>query len=623
MQEATDILIVGAGPTGLTLALELAKHGASFRIVEKEPERHSTSRAIVVQPRTQELLDRHTDFREEMMAKSSAIRGVRWHLSKTRRTYGDLTDTGLVGTNFPSIVTFSQVEMEGFLESSLGKVTAPGGGGGRYVVERGVEATAIVQDPDGVTVTLSKAPSPGEDGSGASPALQTVRCRYVVGCDGAHSAVRKAATSIRYDGGTYQHDFILCDATLVGGSLKKGDIEVGLGDRFVLIMPLAAADGDVVRMACARDRGPGFERHVPPTLAEFQTLLDETYGDPGTLSDPTWLTAFRLHWRCASRYREGRLFVAGDAAHIHSPLGGQGMNTGIQDAINLAWKLAAATTTTTSAVADALLDTYDEERRPVGENLIRTTDRMFRLVTVRSPVVVWLRRLLLPWVRLVALCTRARRRRFFTFVSQFGVHYRASSSSSSGIVATACGFRGPVRGGDRLPDGPLVGWASASASAAAVEGGGRRDSGVARERDATTLQRLLGGTTHHLLLFSAAAAAAASPRDLALAAAEVAGARSDVVALAIFYGSDGDGGNDNGNGNDDDDDDDVFKTETPGRPIGSTFRDVGGSLHALYGFSKRPGYVLCRPDGYAAHVGHLSDLGELVSFLKASNMFVH
>ncbi|KAL8365727.1 hypothetical protein RB595_004495 [Gaeumannomyces hyphopodioides] len=599
MQEATDILIVGAGPTGLTLALELAKHGASFRIVEKEPERHSTSRAIVVQPRTQELLDRHTDFREEMLAKSSAIGGVRWHLSKTRRTYGDFTNTGLVGTDFPSIVNFSQVETEGFLETNLGKVTAPGGG--RYVVERGLEVTAIAQDPDGVTVTLSKVPSAGE-GGGASPAQQTIRCKYVVGCDGAHSAVRKTATSIRYEGGTYRHDFILCDATLTGGSLQRGDIEVGLGDRFVLVMPLAV--GGAVRVACARDRGPGFERHVAPTLAEFQALLDETYGDPGTLADPTWLTAFRLHWRCASRYREGRLFVAGDAAHIHSPLGGQGMNTGIQDAINLAWKLAAATTSPRmdAAAADALLDTYDEERRPVGENLIRTTDRMFRLVTIRNPVVVWLRRLLVPWVRLVALCTRARRRRFFTFISQFGIHYRRSS-----IVGTARGFRGPVRGGDRLPDGPLVGAATAAA-AVGPEGGGRRDSGVVLPREAT-LQRLLGGTAHHLLVFSAAGAAAASTRDLALAAAEVAAVRSDVVAVAILCGGGADA---------DADADDVFKTEAPDRPTSSsTFRDVDGSLHARYGFSKKPGYVLCRPDGYAAHVGHLSDLGELVSFLKA------
>ncbi|KLU81645.1 pentachlorophenol 4-monooxygenase, partial [Magnaporthiopsis poae ATCC 64411] len=211
MQEQVDILIVGAGPTGLALALELAKHGASFRIVEKELERDSTSRALVIQPRTQELLNRHTNFREEVLARSSTVRGVRWHLSKTRHAHVDFTKTGLVDTSFPSIINLSQVETERFLESSLGRVTAPGGG--RYMVERGLAATAIVQDPDGVTVTLSRTSKAGEGGNGKNPAEQTVRCKYVVGCDGSHSAVRKAATSIRYEGGTYQHDFILCDAT--------------------------------------------------------------------------------------------------------------------------------------------------------------------------------------------------------------------------------------------------------------------------------------------------------------------------------------------------------------------------------------------------------------------------
>lgn len=614
MQELVDILIIGAGPTGLTLALELAKHGASFRIVEKEPERDATSRALVVQPRTQELLNRHTNFREEVLAKSSTVRGVRWHMSKTRQAHVDFTKTGLVDTGFPSIVNVSQVETERFLESNLGRVTAPGGG--RYMVERGLEATAIVQDRDGVTVTLSKTSNAGEesdgDGSGTNPAQQTVMCKYVVGCDGSHSAVRKAATSIQYEGGTYQHDFILCDATLTGGSLLKGDLEVGLGGRFVIAMPLAEG---VVRIACARDLGPGFERHVTPSLTEFQTLLDETYESPGTLSDPTWLTAYRLHWRCASRYRDGRLFVAGDAAHIHSPLGGQGMNAGIQDAINLGWKLAAATATANStrmmmdaAAADALLDTYDEERRPVGEHLIRTTDRMFRFVTVRNRVVVWLRKLLLPWLRAVVLSTTERRRRFFLFISEFGVSYRGSSS----IVGTARGFRGPVRGGDRLPDGRLVDVDVAIADPKGDgdgrgDDGGKRDSAVVLPREAT-LQRLCGGTAHHLLLFSAGAA---STRDLAAAAAEVAAVRSDVVSVAIVCDSSSSSGGGGGG-----DDLDLVKTEVRVRPI-TTCRDPDGSLHARYGFSKKPGYVLSRPDGYAAHVGHLSDLGELVSFLKA------
>ncbi|TLD34319.1 hypothetical protein PspLS_00888 [Pyricularia sp. CBS 133598] len=563
--EEIDVLIVGAGPTGLTLALELAlqQHGqqrqrVKFRIIDREPERSPYSRALVVQPRTLELLARYgfDDFLSRMLDKGRAVTGMTWSFTPTREARFQFSDMGSDDTEFPLSFNVSQTETERFLLSSLEKTL--GGSDGVPVVERGVQAESVLQDADGATVTLMKR----GDGDDAGT-RETVRCRYVIGADGARSIVRKASTSITFDGKTYPHDFIICDAYLSDTYLPLDRIQINVQGPFVGIFPVG---GDVVRIASMRH--PGAELTGVPTLEEFQQILTNTGRrgpEMGRLHDPIWMTNFRIHCRCASRYRDGRLFIAGDAAHIHSPVGGQGMNAALQDAINLGWKLSAVLR---GAAHESLLDTYEEERRPIGLDLLRTTDNMFRFFTITNRFLIWLRTLIGPWLPPLLVGTQARRRRFFKWITMLSVSYRGSSS----IVATATGFKGPVMGGDRAPDGKLL---VSSAVAAA-------------ETTTTNLHRLIAGVGHHLVLF---AAETATEDELIQFAAKVVVRENEIPVVMIFSGDEG--------------------SMVPK----NAYRDPGSVLHKRYGLGSKPGYVLVRPDQYVARIGYLSNVEELVASL--------
>jgi len=214
-----------------------------------------------------------------------------------------------------------------------------------------------------------------------------------------------------------------------------------------------------------------------PTLEEVQRLAAELSPLPMTLRDPNWLARFRLHHRGVDSYRAGRAFVAGDAAHIHSPVGGQGMNTGIQDAYNLGWKLALVIQ---GRAPDSFLDSYHEERHPIGQRLLRTTDRMFSIVATRNPLLITLRNFLLPRILPRVMRNRSRRARAFRFVSQLGIKYPDSPIVNEESRGADRPFRGGPAAGYRAPDGPLR-----------LAGGGREVSLFSRLR----------GTSHHLLLF--------------------------------------------------------------------------------------------------------------------------
>ncbi|TLS22975.1 uncharacterized protein PpBr36_06362 [Pyricularia pennisetigena] len=563
--EDLDVLIIGAGPTGLALALELAlqqrhrqqRQRVKFRIVDREPEPSPYSRALVVQPRTLELLARYgfDDFLSRMLDRGRAVTGITWSFTPTREARFQFSDMGSDDTEFPLSFNVSQTETERFLMSSLEKAL-----GGVSMVERGVEAESVVQDADGATVTLVK--RGGGDDTGTR---ETVRCKYVIGADGAHSIVRKASTSITFDGKTYPHDFIICDAYLSDTYLPLDRIHINIQGHFVGIFPVG---GDVVRIASMRQ--PGAELTGVPTLEEIQQILANTgrRGPAmGRLHDPIWMTNFRIHCRCASRYRDGRLFIAGDAAHIHSPVGGQGMNASLQDAMNLGWKLSAVLR---GAADESLLDTYEEERRPIGLDLLRTTDNMFRFFTITNRFLMWLRALIGPWLPPLLVGTRARRRRFFKWITMLSVSYRGSSS----IVATATGFKGPVMGGDRAPDGKLL------VSSAAVT--------AETMTTITNLYRLIAGVRHHLVLF---AGETATEDDLVQFAAKVVAREDEIPVVMIFSG---DGG-----------------SLVPK----NAYRDPGAVLHKRYGLRSKPGYVLVRPDQYVAHIGYLSSVEELVASL--------
>ncbi|KAI0529893.1 FAD binding domain-containing protein [Xylaria digitata] len=528
-----DVLIIGGGPTGMTLALELATQGVSFRIIDKATERSPYSRALVVQPRTLELFNRHGwNGIEDLVAAGKRAGGASMCVAGKKVADIDVDSVKIPGTKFPFAMTITQNETERWLENALAKHEVK--------VEMGAEAKNITQDADGVTVTIVT-----KDGD-----EEEVRAKYVVGADGAHSSVRHAAKNLTFDGDAYPQEFICAD-TFMKSELPGGRVYMCLGNGAFIVLPLK--DGRV-RLVVSR---PNQDTSREPKLEDFEEFMQEIFPGGGSLHDPTWVTKFRLHHRGVNSYRDGRLFVAGDAAHIHSPAGGQGMNTGIQDSINLGWKLAAVLR---GEKPDSFLDTYHNERHRVGQYLLTSTDRVFTYVTSTNPIYLFLRNNILPWVIPLVASNTSRLQKQFQFISQLRIRYRHSD-----IVGTAEGFYGPIKGGDRAPDGKLK-----------------------SSQGEIWMLDLLSPTNHHLMLFSGSGPDHATEGDFnGSEALFLAGTKTSAKVHLIF---------------------------NEGQNEDADFVDVDGDLHKAFGFTDA-GYVLIRPDGYIAHIGPLTAVEEATRWL--------
>ncbi|MCK6210986.1 FAD-dependent monooxygenase [Georgenia sp. EYE_87] len=420
-----DVLVVGAGPTGLTLALELAVRGVRLRLVDKALDRVHESRALAIQPRTLEVLARDGLARELVERGNPAVE-LRLHLGGRTVRLG-LFDLGLKDSPFPHLLFLSQSETERVIGEHLARRGA--------AAERGVELTALVQERQAVRCSLRHA-----DGT-----EETVRARYVVGCDGAHSTVRREA-GIAFRGRPYAPTFVLAD--LEADGLEAGPVHAFVsGDGVLFLFPLR--DPATWRMIAMRPRGQEAVAGETVALQELQGLVAR-FVTGVRLRDPVWTTNFRLHLRSAVRYRAGRVLLAGDAAHIHSPAGAQGMNTGIQDAVNLGWKLALVVA---GRSPDRLLGTYEAERLPVGRAVLRLSDRAFTVATSAAAPLRLARARLAPVVVPLVLRLNRLRAAGFRTVAELTVSYRRSPLAVEGPGAPR---RGP-RAGDRLPDAPLGG----------------------------------------------------------------------------------------------------------------------------------------------------------------------
>jgi 2-polyprenyl-6-methoxyphenol hydroxylase-like FAD-dependent oxidoreductase len=458
--EPIDVLIVGAGPTGLTLAAQLHAFGVRFRIVDRLHERGRESRALAVQARSLEILQQ-LGLADALIARGNPSARLVLHVGG--RVVGEvaLADWGTadpsLDTRFPFILFVSQAETEAVLVAHLTSR--------RVTIERGAELTAFEDDGHVVTAALHHA-----DGR-----EERVRARYLVGCDGANSAVRRGA-GIPFEGGEYLEDFVLGDVE-IDGPVTPDALHSFVGDRgFTMCFPLGRpTTWRVIAMAPTR-ADPDAAGRPDLSLGELQSIVDGATGGALRLGDAAWLTHFRLHHRQTAHYRAGRVFVAGDAAHIHSPVGAQGMNTGIQDAWNLGWKLALVVC---GAADDELLDTYEAERWPVGRFLLRVTDRIFgSFVRLTTPgrVVRLVQREVVPRVLPRVVASRRLRAAAFRFVSELAIRYRRSPGVAEGRPRLV---HGP-RAGDRVPDLPLT-----------------------RDGVATSLQRELAGPALHLVLCGA------------------------------------------------------------------------------------------------------------------------
>jgi 2-polyprenyl-6-methoxyphenol hydroxylase-like FAD-dependent oxidoreductase len=411
----TDILIVGAGPTGLVLALWLRLLGVRVRIVDKTAEPGTTSRALAVQARTLELY-RQVGLAEPVVARGRAMAAINLWTAGTKVAHAVLGDMGAGISPFPYVLIFSQDEHERLLIDRLAKVGVE--------VERLTELVAFEDATDRVLARLKRT-----DGT-----VESCEAAYIAGCDGAHSTVREAL-AIGFPGGTYEHVFYVADVEARGPAMN-GELHAALDSTdFLAVFPLKDEGRARLIGTVRADVEPQHENllwtDVSTRVIEWMHIDVERVH---------WFSTYHVHHRVADRLRKGRAFLLGDAAHIHSPVGGQGMNTGIGDAVNLAWKFAAVL----NGRADpSLLDSYEPERIAFARRLVATTDRAFTAVTSNGSVARHLRLTVVPIVIPMIFAFAAARRFMFRTVSQTAVNYRGSSLSE--------GHAGIVHGGDRLP----------------------------------------------------------------------------------------------------------------------------------------------------------------------------
>lgn len=424
-----EVVIAGAGPTGLVLALWLTRQGVAVRIVDRNAEPGSGSRAMAVQARTLEL------YRQMGLADEVAAAGLRnpalniWARGRYR-AHLDFGDAGRSLTPFPFVLIYPQDHHERLLVRHLEQAGVR--------VERDTELIGFEARDDGVRACLR-----GPDGR-----EWPIDGAWLVGCDGAHSKVRHLLGT-DFAGGTYEQTFYVADVD-VSGPAADGEIHASFErSDFVLLLAYTHPDGGhaMARLigAIKPDSGGGA---VPDHALQFEDVRRRALAALGVGIDRVnWFSTYRVHHRVSSRYRMGRVLLAGDAAHVHSPAGGQGMNTGIGDAVNLAWKLAAVVQGRAPA---ALLDSYESERMAFARKLVDTTDRVFSVVTAEGNLADVVRTRIAPLLASVAYGIEPVRATLFRVLSQTGIHYRDSVLSE--------GHVGRVHGGDRLPwtgcDGP-------------------------------------------------------------------------------------------------------------------------------------------------------------------------
>jgi 2-polyprenyl-6-methoxyphenol hydroxylase-like FAD-dependent oxidoreductase len=408
-----QVLVVGAGPTGLVLAADLLARGISTRIIDKGDGVHLETRALAVHARALEALD-YMGLADRLVDHGQMVRWFSFYTDGKRRVSLDLARNG---TRFPFMLDIPQHQTEALLRARIAEL------GG--VIEQGTELTALADEPAGVTATVRDA-----DGQ-----PRQITAGYLAGCDGAHSRVRREL-GLPFRGHPYPQDWLLADVRL-DWARPENEVHVFFraGGTPLICFPMREHRWRLV-VPFAGDRAPG-----APDLAEIQQLVDQRAPEPLVASDPTWLASFHCHRRSTNTYRRGHVLLAGDAVHIHTPAGGQGMNTGITDAHNLGWKLALVAA---GRAPDQLLDTYGAEREPVAEQVLGLTHTLVRFGAMTHPVKRALRDAIIPAAFGAGPVHRRAVRRF----TQVSVAYPASSLTKTGR-GRGCGRPRP---GQRVPD---------------------------------------------------------------------------------------------------------------------------------------------------------------------------
>lgn len=407
-----QVLIAGAGPTGLMLALRLARHGIPLRIIDKASGPGQASRAMAVHARTLEFY-RQMGLADEIVAHGVRIEAL--HLRERGEEIArlPLKDIGAGLSPYPYVLAYPQDDHERFLVEQLRHA------GGE--VEWNTALSSFSQDQQGIHALLER------DG-----ARHDCEVRYLCGCDGGHSRVREVL-QLDFPGGSYPHLYYVADVKISGP--PNTELQAHIGEQtFALMLPV---------------RSSGMQRLIGIMPASADHEAQHSYADVRPIVEPllgihvddvNWFSTYRVHHRVAQQFRVGHAFILGDAAHVHSPAGGQGMNTGLGDAVNLSWKIAQVLQ---GRIAPTSLYSYEEERIAFARKLVATTDRVFQAAVAEGAAGQLVRHWLLPHVAPLLTGFAAARRALFKALSQVQLNYEGSALSA--------GRAGDLLGGDRLP----------------------------------------------------------------------------------------------------------------------------------------------------------------------------
>ncbi len=415
----TDVLIAGAGPTGLALACQLIRYGVDFVIIDKKESTTPYSKAIGVQARTLEIYEQ-IGLADKLIAEGTLAEAARMIVGGKLRAEISFKDIGKGMSPFP----FFLIVEQGIHERILYDFIKTNGKAVRWQTE--VESFA--QDGAGVTATIKNAV--GE--------IETIKAKYLVGCDGAKSLTRHSL-GLEFSGGTFERLFYVADVQ-IDWEFRHGAFYVCLAKTNVTaFFPMRGAENNYRIVGTFPEGHEKDESDILYDEVERQIVSDTELNMD--ITGVNWFSVYKVHSRYVNRFSKGRCFLAGDSAHIHTPAGAQGMNTGIQDGYNLAWKLALVLKRN---ISPDILDTYNEERLPNARRLVKTTDRFFLLGASKTWFAAFVRTRLAPYIANFFFGLGLVRRRLFPLVSQIGINYRGSSLSKND---------GPfkIKAGERMP----------------------------------------------------------------------------------------------------------------------------------------------------------------------------
>ncbi len=533
-KSATDVLIVGSGPVGLAMACELLRHGVRCRIIDRTAAPVQTSRALNVQARTLEVFE-SMGVADQIIAAGTKAKGLTTYDGDRILLRMSLQHIRETESKYPFLLILPQSQTERILGERLVQL------GG--VIERSRELLDIRQEDDTVIALVKAAGTDAGDG-------EEIRARWLIGCDGIRSQVRKVL-AIPFEGTQAPQEFLLADMDLDWDRTRETTHGWLTRDGLFAAFPLPSGQWRLFATAIAKDGQPTPQA----SLEVFQRLFVEYTSDTRTrMSNLTWASNFRISYRIAATYRKDRVFLAGDAAHVHSPFGGQGMNTGIQDAYNLAWKLALVLQ---GKAQERLLDTYQEERMPIARWVVQGAENATGILVTRNPAL----RLLRDHV-VVPVFNMERIQRYIALqTSELKLNYRRSSLShlpngNRADVGKGFSWRRAPHAGDRALPGPCLSYP---------------------DHAQMDLFQLFHDPQSHLLLFAGHTSTEADYAQLTQLASRVETLTGSCIKAHLI----------------------VAGSEKPTQFAwnGSILLDPQGRLHAIYG-ARRQSLYLIRPDGY-------------------------